>query len=67
MRCGAVDKDILRHCAIAFANMAMYGGEESQQIMVKKNVPDWLFHLAFSTDDVTRYYACLAICRSVLA
>ena len=64
-RCQATDKGILRQCAIAFANLAMYGGEESQQMMVKKNVPDWLFHLAFSDDEITRYYACLAICSLV--
>lgn len=52
----------LRHAALALANLSMYSDSECQQRMISKNVPDWLFLLASSQDDVTRYYACLAIC-----
>ncbi|XP_014677545.1 PREDICTED: sterile alpha and TIR motif-containing protein 1-like [Priapulus caudatus] len=56
------DLPTMRHCAAAFANLALYGGAENHQLMIKQNVPEWLFPLAFSKDDSTRYYACLAIC-----
>ena len=35
------DKETNRQCAIAFANLAMYGGVENQQRMIKKQVPAW--------------------------
>lgn len=43
-----------RHAALALANLAMYCDNECQQKMIAKNVPDWLFLLASSQDDVTR-------------
>ncbi|KRX61115.1 Sterile alpha and TIR motif-containing protein tir-1, partial [Trichinella sp. T9] len=52
----------LRFAALALANLSMYSDSECQQKMAQKNVPDWLFLLASSQDDLTRYYACLAIC-----
>lgn len=61
----STDTKTLRHCAAAFANLALYGGTENHQLMISQNVPEWLFPLAFSKDDSTRYYACLAICSLV--
>lgn len=52
---------ILRHCAVALANLAMYGGQENQSEMISKKVAEWLFPLAFSSDDSICYYAFLAI------
>ena len=51
----------LRHCAKALANLSLFGGAENQEEMAKRNVPEWLFPLAFMEDDTIRYYACLAI------
>ena len=45
----------------ALANVAMYGGAENQEVMIQKQVPRWLFPLAFNTDDTIKYYACLSI------
>uniref|UniRef100_A0A915KQR1 ADP-ribosyl cyclase/cyclic ADP-ribose hydrolase n=1 Tax=Romanomermis culicivorax TaxID=13658 RepID=A0A915KQR1_ROMCU len=56
---------VFRHAALALANLSMYSENDCQQKMITKNVPDWLFLLASSQDDVTRYYACLAICALV--
>jgi len=43
------------------ANLSLYGGAENQELMIKHNVPTWLFTLAFNTDDNIKYYAFLAI------
>lgn len=51
----------LRHCAKALSNLSLFGGAENQEEMAKRNVPEWLFPLAFMEDDTIRYYACLAI------
>ncbi|XP_048734278.1 NAD(+) hydrolase sarm1-like isoform X3 [Ostrea edulis] len=51
----------LRHCAKALANLSLFGGAENQEEMAKRNVPEWLFPLAFMEDDTIKYYACLAI------
>lgn len=51
----------LRHCAKAFANLAMYGDNLIKNRMIERRVPDWLFPLAFNDDDSIRYYAFLAI------
>ncbi|XP_074640275.1 NAD(+) hydrolase SARM1-like isoform X2 [Tubulanus polymorphus] len=59
--CRSRDKMTLRHCAVALANLAIYGGPENQHEMIKHNASEWLFPLAFSRDDSIRYYACLAI------
>lgn len=59
--CRTSDKMTLRHCAVALANLAIYGGEENQYEMIMHKVPEWLFPLAFSDDDSIRYYAFLAI------
>uniref|UniRef100_A0A8C4QA82 Sterile alpha and TIR motif-containing protein 1 n=1 Tax=Eptatretus burgeri TaxID=7764 RepID=A0A8C4QA82_EPTBU len=59
--CRLSDIDILRDCAMALANCAMYGGKDTQKQMVCKRAPDWLFPLAFNKDTNIRFYACLAI------
>lgn len=59
--CRTCDKLTLRHCAIALANLAIFGGTDNQYEMIMQKVPEWLFPLAFSNDDSIRYYAFLAI------
>ncbi len=59
--CRNMDIETLRHCAEALANLAMYGGMENQEAMISHKAAEWLFPLAFSTDDTVRYYAFLAI------
>ncbi|CAH1713690.1 unnamed protein product [Aphis gossypii] len=59
--CRRRDIATLRHCAGALANLSLYGGAENQELMIKRNVPTWLFTLAFNTDDNIKYYAFLAI------
>jgi len=63
--CKSTDVETLRHCASALANVAMYGGAENQEAMIKRRVPIWLFPLAFHNDDTIKYYACLAIAALV--
>jgi len=55
------DTETLKHCASALANLSLYGGPESQDKMIKRKVPTWLFMLAFNTDVNIKYYAFLAI------
>ncbi|XP_043196439.1 NAD(+) hydrolase sarm1-like isoform X3 [Amphibalanus amphitrite] len=64
-QCKNKDVETLRHCASALANLALYGGPENQQAMMKREVPTWLFPLAFHNDDNIKYYACLAITSMV--
>lgn len=52
----------LRHAALALANLSLYSCAEGKKKIIQKKVPDWLFLLASQPDDITRYYACLAIC-----
>ncbi|OZC09445.1 hypothetical protein X798_03401 [Onchocerca flexuosa] len=52
----------LRHAALALANLSLYSCSEAKKKIIQKKVPDWLFLLASQPDDITRYYACLAIC-----
>ena len=59
--CRSQERMTLRHCAIALANLALYGGPDCHAVMIQHKVPQWLFPLAFNKDDVVRYYACLAI------
>lgn len=59
--CRYSDRLTLRHCAFALANLALYGGPDNQELMIKHKVAEWLFPLAFNDDDSIRYYACLAI------
>ena len=59
--CRSFDKISLRHVAQALANLAIYGGTDSQYEMMVLKAPEWLFPLAFTNDDSIRYYACLAI------
>ena len=59
--CRTTDVPRLRRCAVALANLAIYGGADNQQEMIEHRVAEWLFPLAFSDDDSTRYYAFLAI------
>ncbi|XP_064618592.1 NAD(+) hydrolase sarm1-like isoform X3 [Lineus longissimus] len=59
--CRSNDKITQRHCANSLANLAIYGGADNQHEMIKAKAPEWLFPLAFSSDDSVRYYACLAI------
>jgi len=60
-KCRNQDKETLKHCASALANLSLYGGPESQDKMIKRKVPTWLFTLAFNTDVNIKYYAFLAI------
>ncbi|XP_048120359.1 NAD(+) hydrolase SARM1 isoform X2 [Alosa alosa] len=60
--CRGTDPTVLRHCAVALANCAMYGGHRCQRLMIEKQAADWLFPLAFSKEDeLIRFYACLAV------
>ncbi|KAL3857023.1 hypothetical protein ACJMK2_011724 [Sinanodonta woodiana] len=63
--CRSSNTKILRRCAKAFANLALFGGPENQEIMADRKVPEWLFPLAFMEDNLIRYYACLAIASLV--
>lgn len=60
--CRGTDPTVLRHCAVALANCAMYGGHRCQRWMIEKQAAEWLFPLAFSKEDeLIRFYACLAV------
>ncbi|KFV71945.1 Sterile alpha and TIR motif-containing protein 1 [Struthio camelus australis] len=60
--CRWTDPIVLRHCAMALANCAMYGGQANQRLMIEKKTAEWLFPLVFSRDDeLIRLHACLAI------
>lgn len=59
--CRSSNIEVLRHCASALANLALYGGPEGQQRMIEQKAHVWLFPLAFNEDDNVQYYACLAI------
>ncbi|XP_065588258.1 NAD(+) hydrolase SARM1 [Cyrtonyx montezumae] len=60
--CRWTDPVVLRHCAMALANCAMYGGQGNQRLMIEKKAAEWLFPLVFSRDDeFIRLHACLAI------
>lgn len=60
--CRWTDPVVLRHCAMALANCAMYGGQANQRLMIEKRTAEWLFPLVFSRDDeLIRLHACLAI------
>ncbi|CAB3401874.1 unnamed protein product [Caenorhabditis bovis] len=54
--------ETLRHASLGLANLALYSCHEGKKKIIQKKVPDWLFLLASQQDDLTRYYACLAIC-----
>lgn len=60
--CRSSDPTVLQHCAAALTNCAMYGGHKVHKQMVAKHADHWLFPLAFSDDNVVKYYALLAIC-----
>ncbi|XP_004075485.1 sterile alpha and TIR motif-containing protein 1 [Oryzias latipes] len=60
--CRGKDPTVLRHCAVALANCAMYGGHRCQRWMIEKQAAEWLFPLAFSKEDeLIRFHACLAV------
>ncbi|XP_062814945.1 NAD(+) hydrolase SARM1 isoform X2 [Anolis carolinensis] len=60
--CRWSDPAVLRHCAAALANCAIYGGQQSQRLMAEKRAPEWLFPLAFAKDDAwVQFQACLAV------
>ena len=59
--CRTFDTTILRHCSMALANLTIFGNRDCQQEMIRRKAPEWLFPLAFSTDDGVRYYAYIAI------
>ncbi|XP_071994194.1 NAD(+) hydrolase SARM1 isoform X1 [Engystomops pustulosus] len=60
--CRWTDPVVLRHCAMALANCAMYGGPSNQRLMTERKTAEWLFPLVFSKeDDQIRFHACLAI------
>ncbi|GMR42866.1 hypothetical protein PMAYCL1PPCAC_13061, partial [Pristionchus mayeri] len=52
----------LRHASLALANLALFSDNECKKKIIQKKVPEWLFLLASQHDDITRYYACLAVC-----
>lgn len=47
--CRKNDLETLRHCAMALANLSLYGGAENHEMMINRKVPMWLFPLAFHT------------------
>ena len=59
--CRSSDSLVLRNCASALANLAMFGNSETQRQMAARKAMDWLFPLAFSGDDTVAYYALIAI------
>ncbi|XP_053131309.1 NAD(+) hydrolase SARM1 [Hemicordylus capensis] len=60
--CRGSDPAVLRHCATALANCAIYGGPANQRLMVEKKAAEWLFPLAFAKGDpLVQFHACLAI------
>lgn len=60
--CRGTDPTVLRHCAVALANCAMYGSHRCQRWMIEKQAAEWLFPLAFSKEDeLIRFHACLAV------
>ncbi|KAM4795660.1 NAD(+) hydrolase SARM1 [Rhinophrynus dorsalis] len=60
--CRWTDPVVLRHCAVALANCAMYSGPSNQRLMIEKRAAEWLFPLVFSKEDeLIRFHACLAI------
>ncbi|GIY90180.1 NAD(+) hydrolase sarm1 [Caerostris darwini] len=63
--CRNCDVETLRHCAAALANLSLHGGPENQEAMIQQQASEWLFPLAFHSDDNIKYYACLAIAALV--
>ena len=59
--CKSKDAETLRHCANALSNAALYGGSENQELMIKHNVPNWLFPLIVSDDPQIKYSAMMAL------
>ena len=59
--CRKNDVEVLRNCAVALANLSLYGGGDNHEAMIQRKAPMWLFPLAFHDDDNVKYYACLAI------
>ena len=59
--CRSSDPAILHHCAAALTNCAMYGSPECHELMVRSKADHWLFPLAFSDDNVVKYYALLGV------
>uniref|UniRef100_A0A7N6FFX9 SAM domain-containing protein n=1 Tax=Anabas testudineus TaxID=64144 RepID=A0A7N6FFX9_ANATE len=57
--CRSTDPTVLRHCAVALANCAMYGSHRCQRWMIEKQAAEWLFPLAFSKED--ELSSCLAV------
>nr|CDJ89065.1 Sterile alpha motif SAM and Sterile alpha motif homology 2 and Toll-Interleukin receptor domain containing protein [Haemonchus contortus] len=52
----------LRHAALGLANLTLYTCSEGKKKLIQKKLPEWLFLLVNQDDDLTRYYASLAIC-----
>ena len=59
--CCSTDPVILQHCAAALTNCAMYGSPDCHELMIRCKVEHWLFPLAFSEDNVVKYYALLGV------
>lgn len=59
--CRSSDPIVLQHCAAAITNCAMYGSQECRELMIRFKVDHWLFPLAFSDDNVVKYYALLGV------
>lgn len=63
--CSLADVPTLRHCAMALANLALFGGPLCHMEMARRHVPEWLFPLAFSGDSIVKYFALFAISTMV--
>ena len=59
--CRSTNPVILQHCAAALTNCAMYGSPDCHELMIHCKVEHWLFPLAFSEDNVVKYYALLGV------
>uniref|UniRef100_A0AC35U9Q3 ADP-ribosyl cyclase/cyclic ADP-ribose hydrolase n=1 Tax=Rhabditophanes sp. KR3021 TaxID=114890 RepID=A0AC35U9Q3_9BILA len=53
---------VLRQASLAFVNAVLYSSAESRKIIIEKKHHEWLYLLAQQNDEISRYYACLAVC-----
>ncbi|KAF5399824.1 Sterile alpha and TIR motif-containing protein 1 [Paragonimus heterotremus] len=57
--CRSNDLLTLRHTALGFFNLALFGGRQGQIEMNRQHAIDWLFRLATYPDEWISYFACL--------
>ncbi|KAA3674402.1 uncharacterized protein DEA37_0006721 [Paragonimus westermani] len=57
--CRSNDLLTLRHTALGFFNLALFGGRLGQIEMNRQHAIDWLFRLATYPDEWIAYFACL--------